>query len=564
MLQIYETVYQEIRIPRRVEPVLGHYTPEYLRGFGIPEEWIGPLREVDQDGLLEIASKLPPYLAEVLLDLAAGKTLPHPPRLEPRQWWKDPRILQCFSSPEDLEQLRLALLWPWKRWLIFLHPAQREAVQRSYNGPARLSGPAGTGKTVVLAHRAVALARRYREPILVTSFNRTLAQQLNQMLEELQAPPHLKVTSLHREALRLYREHFGQVPEMIGDEKLRPLIDELRSRFKITRPLQFLFEEWTQILDPWGIKDLESYIAFPRTGRGIPLSRREHLELWPLFAALREELAHRQAQTFRGLCHELARSLSEPPYRAILVDEAQDLSPAELTLLRAMVPEAENNLFFALDADQRIYQLPFSWHEVGLEIQGRSHKLRVNYRTTGEIYMLAQRIRHEPEEAISLLQGPPPQLCRYASPREEGEGLFREVDLLLRQGFKPREIALLARTLQVAQERIQAPLKAHGLNLHQLSEEEPPGEELCYGTFHRAKGLEFRAVILVGVEEGLLPYTPTLQTLLDPQAKEDFEIKERNLLYVALTRARERLIITYVGAPSPFLKGFDLPAGAQA
>ena len=170
IVELRETV-REIEIPQYVlaeEPaastskprLFDHVTDDALLGYGVPEEWLGDARAATEDTLFALADHLPAEAAEALLQLATGGT-PTPPVQVPKDSdpFEHPDAQRRFRLMEDADELERALDYPWEQWTIFLHPAQRATVEREYNGPARVTGSAGTGKTVVALHRAVHLAR---------------------------------------------------------------------------------------------------------------------------------------------------------------------------------------------------------------------------------------------------------------------------------------------------------------------------------------------------------------------------------------------------------------------
>jgi superfamily I DNA/RNA helicase len=309
--------------------------------------------------------------------------------------------------------------------------------------------------------------------------------------------------------------------------------------------------------DAWGLYTWEDYRGFSREGRGTPLSARERQALFEVFQKVWETLRTQGATTFSGVCHRVRAALEEgrlPRFRAVVADETQDFGPAELMLLRALAEEGEDDLFLTLDPAQRIYRGPTSWRALGLEVQGRSRRLRVNYRTTREIGELAERtlpsqVEGEARGSLALLRGSRPEIRGF--PREEAalEELLRWIRWLLGQGLESRQIAVLARVHKLA-ERVGERLQKEGLSTQKLDED---GAGVWYGTVHGAKGLEFRAVALFGASDGLFPLRALLNNATDLQERALVEEKERSLLYVALSRPREYLWVGYWGEPSPYL-----------
>ncbi|KGQ21516.1 3'-5' exonuclease [Thermus filiformis] len=561
LLQIFRVV-EEVRVePRKIKPLLPDYPDDYLLDLGVPPSYLKPLRLVEtEDQLLGLIEGLPQDVQERLLDLAAGRPVTLPPKLAPsEEWFKHPLSRQHIHFIQNLDELRQALSYPWERWMVFLHPAQREAVERVFQGPARVTGPAGTGKTVVALHRAAALARRYpEEPLLLTTFNRFLASRLRSGLQRLlgEVPPNLTVENLHSLARRLHEQHVGPV-KLVKEEDYGPWLLEAAQGLEYGK--NFLLSEFA-FADAWGLYTWEAYRGFPRTGRGVPLTARERLKLFGAFQKVWGRMENEGALTFNGLLHRLRQRAEEgalPRFRAVVVDEAQDLGPAELLLVRALAQEAPDSLFFALDPAQRIYKSPLSWQALGLEVRGRSIRLKVNYRTTREIAkraeaVLPKEVEGEMREVLSLLQGPEPEIRGFPTQEACQAELVRWLRWLLEQGVRPEEVAVLARVRKLA-EGLAEGLRRAGIPVVLLSDQEDPGEGVRLGTVHSAKGLEFRAVALFGANRGLFPLESLLREAPSEADREALLAQERNLLYVAMSRARERLWVGYWDEGSPFL-----------
>jgi hypothetical protein len=538
---------------------LARFDEDYLLSLGVPPDYLKPLRYATEDGVLELLNGLPQAIQERILDLLDGKPVVPPPRIQvqnPEELLAHPLIQRQFVLLQSLQEVRQALQGSWEAWHFFLHPLQQEMVGARFGGPARVTGGAGTGKTVVAIHRTRTLAQRYPEArILLTTFNKGLAQRLKIALKGLAGEelPNVWVDHLHNLALRLHEEVFG--PAKVWTEKeYRPVLEEL-SQGLAFRP-DFVLSEW-EMADAWGLYTWEDYRGFSREGRGTPLSARERQALFELFQKVWETLRTQGATTFSGVCHRVRAALEEgrlPRFRAVVADETQDFGPAELMLLRALAAEGEDDLFLTLDPAQRIYRGPTSWRALGLEVQGRSRRLRVNYRTTREIGELAERtlpsqVEGEARGSLALLRGSRPEIRGF--PREEAalEELLRWIRWLLGQGLESRQIAVLARVHKLA-ERVGERLQKEGLSTQKLDED---GAGVWYGTVHGAKGLEFRAVALFGASDGLFPLRSLLNNATDLQERALVEEKERSLLYVALSRPREYLWVGYWGEASPYL-----------
>jgi superfamily I DNA/RNA helicase len=301
----------------------------------------------------------------------------------------------------NVEELQRALDFPWDKWTVFLHPDQREIVERDYAGPARVSGSAGTGKTIVALHRAAHLARTHPNArVLLTTFSDTLASALRTMLKRLlsnepRLGERIDVYSLKAIGLRLYKGHVGAAtiaePEIVSD-----LVREARSAIighKFGH--HFLLTEWGQVVDAWQLSDWESYRDITRLGRKTRLPEPRRKVLWSIFERVRAGLHARRMITNAEMFTSLAAAISKSGKVAFdfaVVDEAQDVSVAHVRFLAALGNGRPNALFFAGDLGQRIFQQPFSWKSLGVDVRGRSRTLRVNYRTSHQIRTQADRL----------------------------------------------------------------------------------------------------------------------------------------------------------------------------
>ena len=207
----------------------------------------------------------------------------------------------------------------------------------------------------------------------------------------------------------------------------------------------------------------------------------------------------------------------------------------------------------------------------GLDVRGRSTQLKINYRTTQQIRRFADVLFSSSEadadgdpltrDAVSILNGQAPRLAGFASIADEISGLADWLESRLSEGMKPEEIAIFARTEAVLHDRAEPALEAAGLKGQLLNDDDSADEAaVSLGTMHRAKGLEFKAVAVVGCDASLLPLRAVLDSQADACEQAMFIEQERNLLYVAMTRAREQLFVSYAGRPSELLTRLDRSA----
>ena len=295
---------------------------------------------------------------------------------------------------------------PFALWRTFLHPSQRKiAYAPKYAGPVQVTGGAGTGKTVTALHRAAYLARRSlgqldafggKPAILITTFTRNLADALeNQfglLAEDAGVRGRVAIATVDSLAAQVVARSRGSKPSPIYGSELSAVWEQVAGTMG---PFSgsFLSREWEQVILAQGVRSEQDYLTCSRAGQGMPLGKAQRREVWRFTGKAEAELAARGRDTFVQLADEAARALTEPgaakPYRHVIIDEAQDLHPAQWRLLRACVPAAPNDMFIVGDPHQRIYDNRVSLAKVGISVRGRSRRLTVNYRTTQEILALA-------------------------------------------------------------------------------------------------------------------------------------------------------------------------------
>ena len=331
----------------------------------------------------------------------------------------------------------------------------------------------------------------------------------------------------------------------------------------------FLQHEWEQVILGQYLSSEQAYLTCVRAGRGRPLSKAQRSQVWQAAERVAAELAAADLSTHMQLANEathLLRGRGQTLYRHIIVDEAQDLHPAQWRLLRAAVPPCPDDLFIAADPHQRIYDNRVSLASLGIQVRGRSRRLTVNYRTTEEILAWAvpllgvAPVTGLDGEADTLLgyrspvHGRRPEVRQAATRDEELTALTERIRTWLDAGIEPHAIGAAARTGYLARDAGEA-LKAAGIRTVSLGSRGTKNA-VRHGTMHRMKGLEFQAVAVIGVEQGTVPspsaVTPASE---DPLAHDQDLQRERCVLFVACTRARDHLYVSYTGEPSPFLGG---------
>jgi superfamily I DNA/RNA helicase/mRNA-degrading endonuclease RelE of RelBE toxin-antitoxin system len=581
LVEIRERV-QEITVPKYVEKeqeapkrrVFHNISEGTLLTYGVPPEWVAEVLDATEDGLLEIAGHLPAEAAEALLNLATGIRPPVPEHVAPDgNPFEHPDALRRFRIMKNIEELALALDYPWERWAVFLHPEQRKIVEKNFNGPARVSGTAGTGKTIVALHRAPYLARGNPQArVLLTTFSEPLANVLRAKLRllltgEPRLGERIEVYSMDAIGRRLYELNIGKL-RIATDAQITGLLQQGSTKVGGHKfSLRFLETEWGQVVDGWQLDTWEEYRDVNRLGRKTRLKEEQRKLLWSIFEAVRSGLREQGLITTSGMFNILARHYANGaalPFDFAVVDEAQDIGVAQIRFLAAFGSGRPNGLFFAGDLGQRIFQQPFSWKAAGIDVRGRSTTLKINYRTSHQIRSQADRLL-DPQitdvdgniEArkgtISLFNGPQPDIKVYKSTTDEIGAVGDWLTNLIETGLQPHEIALFVRsTAQLDRPKLSA--EKAGVKSKVLDEhvETTPGS-VSVSTMHLAKGLEFRAVGVMACDDEVIPLQERIQTVADEGDLEDVYNTERQLLYVACTRARDHLLVTSTAPESEFL-----------
>jgi superfamily I DNA/RNA helicase len=600
------------------QPVLGYltragYVLEQLTDrLGLDAELATEvLAAPDQEGVFAVAQTTEvAWQQNAILDLAVGRSIdeiretlgfteqPLDTALD-----EDAQILAALAHPatrmqftlvDDNDELRRVIEeGDFKAWRTFLHPNQRKFVEKHQRGAFRLSGGAGTGKTVVALHRARHLAQQNPDArIVLTTYNKTLAKTLLDDLRALDptlliadnpgdrgiyvagidrlAAAHLRRTKDQDEA---FAAVFGPGTGVRNRKNLKPERDwtEAIAATKTTLDprlahASFLNAEYLSVVLGNQVTTLQEYLKVPRAGRGVRLSRPQRAAVWQLIEQFRKSGRTAGHLTFPEI---LAVAAADLRWRAestgnsvadhVIVDEAQDLHATHWALLRALVAEGPNDLFIAEDSHQRIYGQPVVLGRLGINIRGgRSSKLTLNYRTTAQNLHFAigilegaqYRDLEEGEESTagytSARLGPAPRLVQCPSSIDELQEIANQLTTWTStDGISPGDIAVL--TLGV-QERglVLRALGERGVAAEVLDEELPTGDRVQVLTMHRSKGMEFRCVILAGVDRDHVPSQQRLRGVPEEELGEAQQ-RERSLLYVAASRARDQLVVTWSG-----------------
>jgi hypothetical protein len=592
----------------------GYLTAE-LEGLGFDESTIERLfAAATDDELLSIADGLEnQWQGAVVLGLAVGDSvakiaadlaLDETPEPAPETEEEDSRRLirslhhpasqMQFTLIENDEELRRVLDdGDFGAWRVFLHPEQRKYATQKFNGPFRLTGGAGTGKTVVLLHRARELSKENpNSRVVLTTFTKALAGNLQRDLERLDptvpsadalGQPGVLIRGIDALAAAV-REAAGggfavaastvfgapieQVtavkPNRDGWEEAIDDVDPALPESILTA--SFFEAEYVQVVLPNLVTTIEEYAAVRRAGRGVALDRSKRILVWSVIEEYRKRARLFGLLSFAEIAEVAAAWLNSRAEGEtslvdhILIDEGQDLTPSHWRLIRAIAAPGPNDIFIAEDTHQRIYGQHVVLSRYGLKITGRSRRLTLNYRTTEENLRYAMRVLDGGDyidgdnkaEGVagyrSARRGPIPQLIATPSDDVQLTTIAELIQEWIEAGVAPGTIAVLARSNNRAK-HVQDALTHHSIPSDLLTTAKAHLTKPVVMTMHTAKGMEFSRVVLFDISEGSVPL-PAAFYEIAAEDHADAMLRERSLLYVAASRARDELVVTWKGNPS--------------
>ena len=578
-------------------PSLGRTREELSDTLGIPEDvTAAALAAPDEDAILTLAQAHEGWVGLLLIDLATGESVQEiAARMQlssPTSTDNDTDLIASLQQPaartqfafiDGQDELRRVIEGgDFGAWRIFLHPEQRSYVSRAYGGPFRLSGGAGTGKTVILVHRARRLARENPSArIVLTTFTTTLAESLRDALIQLDpgmpvAPKlgdsgvHIaSVDSLAAAVIRDAQTAIANaVDAVLGDVRV-----EVGSRTPSGRWQEvlattmtdlspqvanetFLEREYALVVLPNRIRTETDYLHVRRPGRGLPLDRAKRSKVWSLVQSYR---AHGRvagtvdfAEAAAVAAAHLTANPDVVPADHVLVDEAQDLTPPQLQLMRALAAPGPDDLFLAEDSHQRIYGPRVVLSRYGINVVGRSRRLTLNYRTTAQNLRYALTVldgatytdledQLETTGYRSARTGPVPRLVDVAGLDAELTAIAEQAQAWIGVGTPAGTIAVLVQD-RYQRDRVTARLSEAGVPARALDRGAPPTDRVLVLTMHRAKGMEFAKVVLTDADYRLPSEQARLEEM-DPTERADTELRLRSLQYVAATRARDELVV---------------------
>lgn len=566
---------------------------KHLVRLGVPEDLLPLVRQIqfaaEVDGLKQ---KLPDEAYEALAMLADDVGLEEvlsvydinlhdeAPKIDTDDFAKaleTPDSKRRFLLASDDEALQAMLDAPLEKWRVFLHPQQRKLINRDWNGPVRVLGGAGTGKTVVAMHRAKWLAEkalaRGENGILFTTFTKNLAIDIEQNLKEICSPDvmrKIEVINLDAWVKRFLTKQGYPIKFVFQEQHEQHRIWEKALVLKPDDPDlpdSFFHEEWTKVIQPQNVSSIEDYFKARRLGRGVQLNRSMRKAIWPVFENYRlglNDVGLKETEdAYRDAITLIESKAIQLPYTGVIVDEAQDFGLNAFRLLRKIVPEGQNDLFIVGDAHQRIYGSKVVLGQCGIKITGRSKKLRINYRTTEQIRRWAVSLLNgipfdDLDDGVdeqvgyrSLMSGPEPIIQHFDTAKDESNYIVTSLKELAEPELAK---ACIVVRRHIDLERYLATLTEADIPHYQVDQNShdskaQPGVRIA--TMHRVKGLEFDFVYIAGVNDGVMPLN--ILDSDDPTIIREHEHKERSLLYVAITRAKRFCSITSFGKLSQFL-----------
>lgn len=577
----------------------GYSRDDLVARLGIPDAVADAALDVTaEDDLLSLAMQHDGWLGLALVDLGSGESVDSiVERLDltptPSTGNADEDLVRALRRPaaraefafiEGQDELRRVIeADDFEAWRVFLHPEQRRYVDLRTSGPFRVSGGAGTGKTVVLVHRARALAARNpRARIVLTTFTTNLADALRDQIRRLDpstplvglGEPGVHVTGVDALVSAVVRRTPGPVldaaqQQVLGEvrahpnhrtphERWRNVLDHVPTTLPPTVANDaFLSDEYTLVVLPAAVRTLDEYLRIRRPGRGVPLDRASRTEVWRLLSEYRTQARLDGSMDFAEAGVVAAAALDVADERLadhVLVDEGQDLSPSHWKLLRALAAPAQDDLFVAEDSHQRSYGHRTPLKRLGVNIVGRSRRLTLNYRTTAQNlrWALAQLdgvewvdLEGEPEESVyrSARTGPLPQVVQAGSLAQELDLVVQHVARWVAETSDADTVAVLVPDRQQRDRVTQALVDAH-LPAEAVDKQRPPAGKVAVMTRHRSKGTEFSRVVLTDVGWRSSWETQRLASMADSERAEA-EQRDRAVTYVAATRARDELVVVH-------------------
>ena len=477
--------------------------------------------------------------------------------------------IRSFAVVEGQDELDKMFDAPLDKWRVFLHPSQKRLVDKDFSGPARVSGEAGTGKTVVAMHRAKYLLGKDKR-VLFTTFTANLVGDIETNIMKilsLQEAKKLDVKGIDSVIISYLKAKGKNASIEYDEDKLLNYWDKSIELANVDLELDssFYMEEWRKIATVMDNLTVEKYISIPRVGRGIRLDRGQRLKVWHVFEEYMSLIENDKKMdidyaTYRA--REILRSNPEVPYDSIIIDEGQDISSNAYKFLRQYAGEEhENDIFVVGDSHQRIYKNKAVLSKCGINIKGRSSLLKINYRTTEETrkyaFSFLNGINFDDVDSEysgfnkcqSLTHGEPPVIQNFNTYNEQLVYVSNEIKKLIDNGVHYEDICIVSRThkqIELASKELNKNgIPSYEINSNKEDNDSEPGVRIA--TMHRVKGLEFRYVFAISVNKNIIPMP---SSNIDKADNDENYTIERCLLYVSITRAQIKAYVLSYGEPS--------------
>jgi hypothetical protein len=508
-------------------------------------------------------------IGEILEDIAAGKEEKNPMQ-------SSNALKHAFIVTDD-RQLEEILRGDFEKWKIFLHPSQRTLAYRDFNGPVKVTGGAGTGKTVCAVHRVKYLVDKtqaFDQPILFTTYTKSLTQYLQETVKGLGIDEkQVEICNIDKLIFdlanspkhKIFKSKVGYFSPEQEREIWSKALEKVPSQFDV----DFLFAEYNEVVLPLNITSFDSYLTASRVGRNARIGRKDKVEIWKIL----EEFNLQKAGNYSKLelCNLLSTYFSSQkvkPYSFLICDEIQDFSNPELALLRSLVDEKQNDMFLVGDPYQNIYRRSLNFAKSGINVIGRSRKLKINYRTTEEIKHLAMKVvssspvddfngnQENLKGYLSLMHGNQPTYDVFATPEAEDKFIIEKLKGFFTAGIiQPKEICLCART-NADLDELKKLLNSSNTKYLDLSNSKENNNTIRVSSFHNMKGHEFKVVFAKGLSDTTVPYKHANFVNLSDKEKEVYMEQERSLYYVVFSRAIQSVIISGVGEKSKWFSNY--------
>ena len=603
-MDLYDAFNEPINVPEiaarpEAEPMFAAFSNEDLISVGIPSDYLDLVRTVRTEPELSgLSGKLPGEAMQSLYALRSGETVENIRKatfsdskpVEPEDFTAaldNPVTQSQFAVMEDEAALQAFMEAPMEKWRVFLHPTQRRLVEHHYAGPARITGGAGTGKTVVIVHRAKFLAKQCTadEKVLVTTYSTTLANDIAKRLASIctqEEKAKIEVTTVDAVARKLaamrkitikynWTAKHGSAGDL--DKMWAEAIGASGHEQKFGT--DFFLAEWQDVIQAQQIDTLNKYLTAQRGSRGKRLDKRNREDVWAVFEQYKLLCDKRQCADIDYAENQIARLCTEDPlytvflsYRFILVDECQDLRAPAYRMLRAIAgPQHQDDLYFSGDSRQRIYHGQASLSQCGIVVNNRSSMLKLNYRTTSEIYEAAMRVQQgyqyddldgkvlEQDRCVCIFHGEKPLVRGFDSLETEMDAIAEDIKKRIKAGIPANEICVMNRLNKwcygCEKGLNQRSIPTLVLANNQADDPSIPGVRIA--TMHRVKGMEFSCVYIIGASSTNMPPKDMLTHAETEEERQELMKQEANLLSVAMTRAKLIVWITFEKTPSPLL-----------